>query len=147
MTSIVQCLCFSVFVFINKTIFLFIKWRLLWLHRHSFSGKHADKRPSPRPRQNHLADVAGQLWVLGDTGTNTTEALPQQHRTRSGQRREYTTKVTKLFKVNIFSIVYECMASFVWARWRIGEQRNNVALRSVLWSLISWPRSTHLCIR
>lgn len=58
------------------------------LARHSFGGKHADQWPCPGSWQNHFFNPAGQLWLLGDPGTSTAEALSQQHRTRPGQRRK-----------------------------------------------------------
>lgn len=74
----------------------FVKCAFFPLHRYRPGGKHADKRPCAGSRSNHFAGSAGQLRLLGDSGTGPAAAVSQQHRTRSGQRRKLSTGLIKI---------------------------------------------------
>lgn len=74
----------------------FVETAFLPLHRYRLGGKHADKRPCAGSRSNHFADSAGQLRLLGDSGTGPAAAVSQQHRTRSGQRRKLSAGLIKM---------------------------------------------------
>lgn len=74
----------------------FVESGFLPHHRYRLGGKHADKRPCAGSRSNHFADSAGQLRLLGDSGTGPAAAVSQQHRTCSGQRRKLSAGLIKM---------------------------------------------------